>query len=225
MIIKILIDEIPQLLKGTAVTITLLLSLLSVGTLFGIILAIMEVYGNKIVSFVSTCINRFFRGVPAVVLLFLFYYGIAGLISLSSFVAAVLALGLMSAAYQSQIFKSAIIAISDRQIIAGRSLGMTKLKAIRYIVMPQALRLALGPWSNEFSLEIKNTSIAYTIGVVELLRQGSYIISYTRGNALIVYGLCAIIYLVLTRVGNTMIYLLEQKLWVPGFERREKGEK
>jgi polar amino acid transport system permease protein len=222
MIIDIIISEAFQFLKGTAITIILLLSLISFGLIVGILMTIMEVYGNKAFAALSIAMNRFFRGVPAVVLLFLFYYGFSAFLDLSSFIAATLALGFLSAANQSQIFKSAIKAISEKQLIAARSMGMSQIKAIRYIVLPQALRLSIGPWSNEFSLEIKNTSLAYTIGLVELLRHGQYIISYTRGNTLVVYGVCAVIYLVLTRGGNTLLYYIENKLWVPGFERRKK---
>jgi polar amino acid transport system permease protein len=202
------------------VALELLVCFISLGFIFGIILAVVEVYGNRFFALLAVAFESFFRGVPAVVLLFLFYYGSADFYNISSFVAAVLALGFRSAAYQSQIFKGAILSVSDRQMVAARAIGMSNFKAIRFIVFPQAIRFAIGPWSNEFASELKDTSLAYTIGVVELLRQGKYIISYTYGNTLIVFGLCAFIYLILTRLGNMILYHYEDKLRVPGFETR-----
>lgn len=220
MIWRTLIGEMPYLLHGTVVALQLLFCFLTLGFIIGIVLAVMEVYGNRFFLTVAVVIERFFRGVPAVVLLFLFYYGLSDIYNISSFGAATLALGLRSAAYQSQIFRGAMQAIPSGQMVAARSIGMSAFKSVRHIVIPQAMRLAIGPWSNEYASELKDTSLAYTIGVVELLRRAKYIVSYTHGNALIVFGVCSIIYLILTRIGNTILYRLEDRLRVPGFERR-----
>ena len=155
---------------------------------------------------------------PAVVLLFLFFYRLPN--TFSPFIVATFALGLRSAAYQSQIFRGAIQAIRSGQMLAARALGMGKVKAIWCIIIPQALRLAIGPWSNEFASELKDTSLAYTIGVVELLRRAKYIVSYTYGDgALVVYGVCALMYLILVRIGNMVLYRLESRFAMPGFEQ------
>ncbi len=201
----------------------LLIAFMSLGFVIGIVLSVTEVYGNRWSSMVAVMIERFFRGVPAVVLLFLFYYGLSDIYNVSSFTAATLALGFRTAAYQSQIFKGAIQAVGSGQMEAARAIGMSKVQAIWSIIFPQALRFGIGPWSNEFASELKDTSLAYTIGVVELLRRAKYIVSYTYGNALIVYGLCAIIYLILVRSGNTILYRIESKLQMPGFEMRREG--
>jgi polar amino acid transport system permease protein len=221
MIYKILLDELPYLFQGVMVVLELAVGLLALGLVVGLGLAIMEVYGNRIAVIIATIIDQFFRGVPAAVLLFLFYYGFSDFYNISSFAAAILALGLRSGAYQSQIFKGAILAVPEGQMVAARAVGMTKYKAIRHIILPQTLRHAIGPWSNEFSAELKATSLAYLIGVVELLRRGKYIVSYTYGNSLVVFSFCALIYLILTRLGNTALYRLENKLSVPGFEKRQ----
>lgn len=224
-IIGILWGEMPWLLKGVLVALQLLFGLLSLGFIVGIMLAVMEVYGNGFISMIAVIIQRFLRGIPALVILFLTYFGLSSIVPLSPLIAAIIGLGLRSAAYQSQIFRGAIQAIRSEQMIAAQAIGMNKLKAIRYIILPQAIRLAIGPWSNEFASEIKDTSLAYTIGVVEILRRARYIITYTYGNALLIFGFCAIIYLILTRVGNTILYRLEARLWVPGFERRGMEER
>ena len=224
MIYQTLLKEFPYLLKGVLVALELLAAFMSLGFVIGILLSVMEVYGNRWTSMVAVMIERFFRGVPAVVLLFLFYYGLSDIYNISAFTAATLALGLRTAAYQSQIFKGAIQTVGSGQMEAARAIGMSKVQAIWSIIFPQALRFGIGPWSNEFASELKDTSLAYTIGVVELLRRAKYIVSYTYGNALIVYGLCAIIYLILVRSGNTILYRIESKLQMPGFEtRRERG--
>jgi polar amino acid transport system permease protein len=223
-IYQTLLKEFPYLLQGVLVALELLVAFMSLGFVIGIVLSVTEVYGNRWFSMLAVMIERFFRGVPAVVLLFLFYYGLSDIYNVSSFTAATLALGFRTAAYQSQIFKGAIQAVGSGQMEAARAIGMSKLQAIWSIIFPQALRFGIGPWSNEFASELKDTSLAYTIGVVELLRRAKYIVSYTYGNALIVYGVCAILYLILVRSGNSILYRIESKLQMPGFEtRRERG--
>jgi polar amino acid transport system permease protein len=224
MIYQTLLKEFPYLLKGVLVALELLIAFMSLGFVIGIVLSVTEVYGNRWSSMLAVMIERFFRGVPAVVLLFLFYYGLSDIYNVSSFTAATLALGFRTAAYQSQIFKGAIQAVGSGQMEAARAIGMSKFQAIWSIIFPQALRFGIGPWSNEFASELKDTSLAYTIGVVELLRRAKYIVSYTYGNALIVYGFCAILYLILVLSGNSILYRIESKLQMPGFEmRRERG--
>jgi len=220
MIYRTILEEFPYLLQGALVALELLFAFISLGFFVGMSIAVMQVYGNRFLMLLAALVERFFRGVPAVVLLFLFFYGIH---DVSPFTAATLALGLRSAAYQSQIFRGALQAIDPGQMLAARSLGMGRFKAIWCIILPQALRLAIGAWSNEFASELKDTSLAYTIGVVELLRRAKYIVSYTYGNgALVVYGTCALMYLVLVRAGNAILYRLEDRLAIPGFERRGK---
>ena len=91
-------------------------------------------------------------------------------INLLPFTAAVIGLALRSSAYQAQIFRSAINSIPDGQNIAARSIGMSKTQSIRYVVIPQVLRLCIPSWSNEFTIVLKDTSIALALGVPEILR-------------------------------------------------------
>lgn len=223
MIFQTLLKEFPYLLKGVLVALELLLAFMSLGFVIGLVLSITEVYGDRLSSTLAFIIERFFRGVPAVVLIFLFYFGLSDIYSVSSFTAATLALGFRTGAYQSQIFKGAIQSVGFGQMDAARAMGMSKIQSIWSIILPQALRFGIGPWSNEFASELKDTSLAYTIGVVELLRRAKYIVSYTYGNSLIVYGLCAILYFILVRFGNTILYRIERKLQIPGFEMRREG--
>jgi len=224
MIYQILLEELPYLLQGVLIIIELLVLLLLLGLIVGIALSAMEVYGNFFLRQSARAFIRIFRGVPATVLLFLVYYGMSGLYDIPSFAAAVLALGLRSAAYQSQIFRGAIESIPSGQMKAAHAIGMNKIQGVLFIILPQAVRLSIGPWSNEFSSELKATSLAYLVGVVELLRRGKYIVSYTYGNALVVFVFCGVIYFILNRLGNNLLYKFEIRISVPGFERRNVRE-
>ena len=140
---NILLSEYQSLLAGAAITIGLIMGLLCIGVFLGLSLAIVEVYGNRVISWLSTLIQKILRGVPPIVLLILGYFGITSLIDLPSFWVAVMVLGIISSSYQSQIFRGAIQAIESGQVLAARSIGMSKLQAILFIIIPQAIRLAI----------------------------------------------------------------------------------
>lgn len=218
MIYKAILDNLPYLAEGTAITVGLAVALLSLGLVVGLALALSQVYGRSGAPVLATLIERLFRGIPAVVLLFLFYYGISSFYDISSFSAAVLALGLRSAAYQSQIFRGAILSVPKGQMAAARAIGMSRRASIAAIILPQALRQAIGPWANEALSELKDTSLAYTIGVVELMRQASYIVSAHYGHTLAVYSAAALVYLALSLAANRILNSVDRRLSVPGFE-------
>jgi hypothetical protein len=103
---------------------------------------------------------------------------------------------------------------------AAKAMGMSRPRTIFSIVIPQMIRLSIGPWTNEFSSELKDTSLAYVVGVVEIMRNAKYIIAYTYGNTAAVYLFVGILYFTLTRIGTYFFYKLEDRLWVPGFSDR-----
>ena len=218
MIWDILLGQMPYLLEGLLIAVELLFFILLIGFVFGLALALLEVYGPTLARWFCFVFERIFRGTPEIVLLLLFFYGVGDFYELSPFAAAAIALGLRSTAYQSQIFRGAIQAVAQGQMAAARAMGMTRAMAIRYIVLPQALRQSIGPWTNEFSSGLKATSLAYVIGVVELTRQGRYIISSTHGNILIVFAVVAAMYFIVNWLGNRLLYALERRVSVPGFE-------
>jgi polar amino acid transport system permease protein len=133
----------------------------------------------------------------------------------------VIGLGLRSAAYQSEIFRGAIQSIPPSQMRASRSLGMTKMKGFRSVIFPQAFRVGLPPWANEFTIVLKDSSFAFALGVTELLREGNYIIATTYEPVLIFLTIAAI-YFIICMILNKGLAVLEQKLSIPGFEIREK---
>lgn len=220
-IYDVLLRDFPFLLKGLGVAIVLLAALLVIGFVLGMAICLLQLYGPKtrFIQWPIVAYERVFRGIPIIIMLFIFYYGVSQFYDISAFGAAVLAMGLRSAAYQSQIFRSAFQSVPSGQMMAARAMGMSKIKAIRHIVFPQASRHAIGPWTNEFSSEIKETSLAYVIGVVELTRQAHYIITSTQGNVLTVFAVVALLYFILNRAGNSLLYAFERKLAVPGFEK------
>ena len=184
------------LLEGVPVTIVLTLLSLTLGFVIGLPLALARAFGKGIPSFIAAGYERTLRSIPLLVLLFIFYFGF-NYEWMTSFVAAMLAMGLRSAAYQSQIFRGSIASIQADQMAAARSLGMTKLQAISRVILPQALTLSLPSWANEFAVVIKDTSFAYAIGVVEVMRRANYLRAATL-RPLPPFLLVAAIYFLIT---------------------------
>ncbi|HHE48068.1 MAG TPA: amino acid ABC transporter permease [Candidatus Acetothermia bacterium] len=213
-----LFRELPWFLRGVGVAVEVLSGVMGLGLFLGLGAAMLQVYGPPPVPFLVTIVERILRGIPPIVLLLLIFYLPWNLPPL---LVAILGLGLCSAAYQSQIFRTAFLSVAVEEIEAARALGMSGPQSLFHVVLPQAVRRALGPWSNELASEIKDTSLAYIVGVVEILRQARYVISYTYGNSLLVFGFCALIYFLLTRLGNSLLFRLERRLWVPGFVDRQ----
>lgn len=191
------------------------------------IIALLQVYGGRFPAALASAWEWFFRGVPALVLLFLFFFGTAQFgLELSAFTAAILALGFRSSGYQSQIFRGAIQSIPQGQMMAAQSIGMSRLQAIKHVILPQALRLAIPPWSNEFSSVIKDTTLAYAIGVNEVLRHARFIMVRHYELAMLAYLTVALIFLLLTYGGNWLLGLMERQLAIPGFQMKEvRGRK
>ncbi len=208
-----MIEYLPGLFRGVIVTIKLGFSFFIFGFVVGNIIAIGQVYGNKFISLFCAGFAWVFRSLPALVILYLWYFGF----NLSPFLAAVLALGLRTAAYQSQFFRGAIQSIARGQMTAARSLGMSKLRAVVKIIMPQMLRLSLPYISNEYAITIKDTSLAFAIGVVEILKEGRLIITVLH-NPMDIFMIIAVIYLIITRGGTYLLSLLEKHYRIPGFE-------
>ncbi len=158
---------------GLFFTLLITASSLLIGFAIGISLAIMRVYGGKELHWLSSGYEKLFRGIPLLVLIFIFAFGFPGLFwyleSLDRLLASVImALGLRSGAYQSQIFRGAILSVNPGQMEAARSVGMNKIQAFRHVVLPQALRLAVPGWSNEYAVVIKDSSFASAIGTFEM---------------------------------------------------------
>jgi polar amino acid transport system permease protein len=216
--ISILIDWFPYLLSGIVITVGLVGIALIIGVAFGLPMALGQVYGSLPIRSVINVYVWFFRGLPVLVLLFLFYFGIfPGIgLQLPAFVVGAVVLGLRGAAYQSQIFRGAIQSISEGQMTAARSLGMSRFQAIRWVILPQALRIALPGWSNEYPEILTESSICYAIGVAELLTRSSQIVSQTYVT-MPIYLACAVMFILLSYAGTQVILWIEKKTAIPGF--------
>ena len=203
-------------MEGALVTLRLFIAGLGLGVVLGIPLAFGQTYGNKLIRGLIAVYERVLRSIPLLVILFLLYYGLPLLgIRFPPMVAAILGLGLRSSAYQSQIFRGAILSISESQLKAALSLGMTGIQAFFHIILPQAIRIAIPPFANEAAIVLKDTSLAYALGVIELLRQGYYVMTNTA-EPLAVFVAIGAIYFVMTVIINTGLARVEQGLKIPG---------
>ena len=215
----VLINSLPYLLDGLITTLVLTAFSLLLGSALGVTLAMGRSYGKRPFAFLIYIYEKIFRGIPLLVLFFLIYFGLTEVnINLDPFSAAILGLGLRSAAYQAQIFRGAINSIPQGQTLAAYSIGMSRFKTIRYIILPQVLRLSIPGWSNELTIVLKDTSIAFSIGVIELMRQGRYIYALNYDLVLPVLLLIALIYFVFVFSINRGLGYLEKKYKMLGLQ-------
>lgn len=162
------------IVNGLPATLLLTFLGLSIGFLIGLLLAFARVYAPKGIQIIATVYERIFRGIPILVLMFVIALGLPWMfafvgIGTNAILASVaFALGLRSSAYQSGIFRSAILSVNPGQLQAARALGMSGLQANQHIVLPQAFRIAVPSWSNEYAVVIKDTSFALAVGVSEM---------------------------------------------------------
>lgn len=218
-VLSILIDWSPYIVAGIAATLGLVLIALGIGILLGLPMALGQVYGSRPVRWVIGVYVWFFRGLPILVLLFLFWFGIfpgIGLGDLPAFVVGAVVLGLRGAAYQSQIFRGAIQSIGEGQMIAARSLGMSRFIAIYSVILPQAMRIALPGWSNEYPNMLTDSAVCYAIGVAELLTVTSRIVSQTY-LTMPIFLASAGIFILLNYGGIKVLHGVERRIAIPGF--------
>ena len=207
---------IPKLLEGTAVTIELTVIAIAIGVLMGIPVALGRVYGNKSIYAFCTFFVEIIRGTPLLTQLFILYFGLPSIgIMLSPFLAAIIGMGINSAAYQAEYFRGAIQSVKKEQLIAAYSLGMKQNQAIRYIVLPQMFRLVMPSWSNELIYLLKYSSMAYMIQAPEIMSQGRLIAS-RNFRTFEVFIVVAFIYLILVLALSKILDLMESRFNIPG---------
>ena len=200
--------------SGTVYTVGVTLIALPAGLLVGTILALLYVYGGKVAARVMNLYSTVFRGIPPLVLLFILFFAVTRGVNLSAFWAGSLSLGMVSSAYQMEIVRGALLSVSGDQLMAARAVGLSRLQAIRYVVLPQAVRLAIPPWSNEAAIVIKDSSLVYALGVPEILRRAQ-LIGASSQRYLLAYLSAAIIYFLLVYATTRLLNNLEQKLSIP----------
>ena len=224
-------DALPYILKGGLVTAAIVIGAMALGLVAGVPMAVAQVYGRTTLRRLAGLYVWFFRGVPVLVLMFLVYFGVFGLIelklktwfgimtNLSPFAAAVLVLGMASTAYQSQIFRGAIQSLPAGQLKAAKALGMSDAKAVTTIILPQALRLSIPAWSNEYSIVLKDSAVAFVLGTTEIMARTHFVASRTYKH-LPLYLAAAVLYFVLTWLGVKALLALERKARIPGYSHQ-----
>ncbi|MGA8239375.1 MAG: amino acid ABC transporter permease [Desulfobacterales bacterium] len=218
--ITVISENLPYILGGIWVTLAVVGGALTMGLSLGLVLAVTQVYGNRTLRRIVAVYVWFFRGIPLLVLLFIFYFGILAelQIELSPFTVSIIVLGLISSAYQSQIIRGSILSLPEGQFKAARSIGMSDARAILFIILPQALRLSIPGWTNEYTIIMKDSAVTYALGVTEILARSRHVAERTYQHFWI-YILAGCIFLVLTYIGTKLMHLLEEKVRIPGYAR------
>lgn len=207
--------SLPYLLQGVGVTLSVTILALLIGGVLGLLFALGRVYGGRLVKGFAVSYSRIIRSLPVLVILFFLYFLGSDIYNLSVFTSMVIALGIHTSAYQLEIFRGAIQSIARGQNEAAQALGMTKIQGIIFIIIPQAFRRAIPYWSNEAAIVLKDSSLAYVLGLTELMRRGQYIVA-TTNQALLTYILIGIIYFILTALFTRSLSHVERRVKIPG---------
>jgi putative amino-acid transport system permease protein len=213
-----LVEIIPELL--TFIPLTLFLAVISMifSVIGGLVLALIIRSNIPVLKQLATIYISFFRAIPTLVQLFLIYYGLPqifpALTAMTAITAAILGLSLKQSAFLAEIFRAAINSVDKGQVEACLSVGMTKAQAFRRIVLPQATRNAIPASSNVFIGLIKETSLAFTLGVVELFAQGK-IIAASSLNFFETYLALALLYWLMIIVFTFIQQVIEKRMEKP----------
>lgn len=213
----------PLYLSGTINTILLAVFSVLLGTILGIGLALMKLCKNKILKGISIAYIEFIRGTPLLIQLTIFYFAVLPALGISSrgstifgddmigFLACIIALSINSGAYVAEIIRAGIESIDKGQMEAARSLGMKKSQAMRYVILPQAIKNILPALGNEFIVIIKESAIVYIIGIEEIMFAASTarMETYNPFPPLI---FAALIYFILTFTLSKILGVVERRL-------------
>jgi polar amino acid transport system substrate-binding protein len=198
---------------GYAALITLLISVLAflIAVPLGLVLAIARVYGGLPARALARGYTELFRGTPVLLQLYVLYYGLSSYVKLDAMEAAVVGLGLNYAAYEAEVYRGALLAIPRGQAEAARALGFGRWQTLQHVMIPQALRIALPPMTNDFVALLKDSAIVGVIAVVELTQQMRITAVDMRGW--LVPGIaCAALYLALSVPLSELARRLERRL-------------
>ncbi len=191
------LQYLPSLLEAALITLALSCLSMALAVVLGVVIATGRVYGRKLTRSILTGYVELMRGTPVLLQLFVIYYGLAAMIRLPAFAAALLGLALNYAAYESEIYRSALEAVPRGQLEASRILGFTESQVFRLIRGPQAFRLALAPMTNDFVALLKDSSLVSVLTVVELTKR-TQIFAANIGSWVVPGILCAGLYLAMS---------------------------
>ena len=205
--------------KGAPITLYVSAIAVFMGITIGLVLALMKMSRNKLVSFISTAYIEIIRDTPLIVQALIFAYGLPQVLQKSGIqfkwpyliIPAIIVCGLNSAAYVAEIIRSGLQAVDKGQMEAARSLGMTYWQAMKIVIIPQAFKIAIPAFGNEFVTMIKETSVLSYVGVVEILRRGALWNAATF-NTFAAYIGVAICYFCFTFPLSKLMAYVEKKL-------------
>ena len=209
---ELMVQAMPLLLTGAAVTVQITALSVLIGIIIGLFVGIARISTYRVVHLIAAVYVDFLRGTPLLVQIFLVYFALPVVTGqrIDPFVAAIAACSINSSAYVAEIFRAGIQSIDAGQMEAGRSLGMTWAQTMRYIIVPQAARRVIPPLGNEFIALLKDSSLVSVIGFEELTRRGQLIIARTYAS-LEIWLCVAIIYLVMTVSISRLVAWLERR--------------
>ncbi len=199
------------ILQGLGTTVLIAICAILIGTVLGCIFALFKISSSKILRGIANFYTTVIRGIPLATQLMIFYFVVFAPLGLDRLFVAILAYGINSGAYCTEIFRAGIQGVDIGQTEAGRSLGLNKIQTLVKIVLPQAIKTALPTYTSEFIVLIKETSVASFIAVTDLTKSGDMIRNATY-NAWIPLLTCAVIYLCLTLGLTKLFAILEKRL-------------
>lgn len=220
-------EHLPALAAGAYMTLLLTVVSIALGFVIAVPVSVARVYGRW-TAWLSLSFTELIRGTPLLAQLFVLYYGLQlsswirvlpyvgqGFIPKQAFWVAIIGFTINSAAYQAEYIRSALLSVDRGQLVAGRSIGLSQLEGIRYVVLPQALRYAIPGWSNELVYLIKYSSLAAFITVPELFEVGRSIASQNfKYTAL--FTLVGLMYLAIIITASNIMSAVEERVAIPG---------
>jgi len=220
-----------EIASGVAITVSLALATVPFGLALGFAVALAKLSGDRYLKLSADIFTTIFRGLPELLTLFLVYYGAqiaiqqlfalvgrTGGIEINAFVAGMVALGFVFAAYASEVFVSAFRAIPRGQYEGADALGLGRWRTMRHVVLPQLIRVALPGLSNLWLILLKETSLVSVIGLADIVRQTSIAARVSR-EAFLFYAFACLIYLALAMLSSLVFNRIEGRVATPGTTR------
>lgn len=204
-------DRYLLFVNGLKVSIQLTVIAALLGVIIGLLMAVAKLTNNRILNRIATVYTDVIRGTPSVVQLIIIYYAILGSSHLPKLLVASIAFGVNSGAYVTELIRAGILAVDKGQMEAARSLGLSYYQAMRYVIVPQAIKNILPALVSEFIVLLKETAIAGYIALDDLTRAGTIV----RGRTFDPYTpfiLVALIYLYITSILTAFMGKLERRL-------------
>ena len=212
-----------ELFRATLMTVAVSITAMIIGFSFAAIFTPLKLSKYKYLNLLANIYTTVIRGVPELLVIYLFFFGGSGAImfvasifgyneyiEINAFATGSFAIGIISGAYSTEVFRGAIQSIDKGQFEAAKVLGLSKFKQFYKIVLPQMLRLAIPNLSNVWQITLKDTSLISVTGLVEIMRQ-SYIAAGSTRDPLFFYSFAAVLYLLLTYLSMKLINKLEVK--------------